>query len=89
MRDRKTDFDAKLITLARLALAEAFDLGRMQGVELVFVLALLRANALGALQYRVQLRPRQCAVRDRRFELAFDFTNDDAQYGALAFEGAF
>ena len=45
---------AEFVGLARLALADALDLGRMQRVELVLVKALLRADALGALQQGLQ-----------------------------------
>src|ERR1700682_5829427 len=43
------DLDAELVGRARLALADAFDLGRVEGIELPAALALpLGANLLGA-----------------------------------------
>lgn len=45
---RDADLDPELVGLASFALADAFHLGRMQGVELVLVLGFLAANALGA-----------------------------------------
>ena len=40
--DSDRDFHSELIARARLALCDAFDLGRMQGVNLIFVIGLLR-----------------------------------------------
>ena len=48
--DGQAHFDAKLVAVSRLSLADAFHLGRMQRVELVFVFFLLRADAVSAFQ---------------------------------------
>ena len=55
VRDGQADLHAELVGLARLALADALHLGRVQRVELVLVVALLGADALGALQPHRQL----------------------------------
>jgi hypothetical protein len=45
VRDQKPGLDAELVRHARLALADALDFRRMQRVQLVLAVTLLRANA--------------------------------------------
>jgi hypothetical protein len=58
VRDCQADLDAEFVGLARLALADAFDFRRVQRVELVLVVALLRADALGAFEPHLQVAER-------------------------------
>ena len=58
VRDRQADLDAEFVGLACLALADALDFRRVQRVELVLVVALLRADALGAFEPRPQIAER-------------------------------
>ena len=59
VRDHHGALDAELAEHARLALASARDLGRMQRVQLVLVVVLLRADAFGAFepQHQIAHRP--------------------------------
>jgi len=50
MRHHDARLHAKLIGFAGFALGDTFNLGSMQGVELVLVLRLLRADALGTFE---------------------------------------
>jgi hypothetical protein len=52
--DDDAGLDAELVALAGFAFADALDFGGMQGVKLVLVLDLLRADAFGAFEQRVQ-----------------------------------
>src|SRR5699024_71674 len=52
--DGDTDFDTKLVGVARLAFADALHFRRMPSVDLVLALALLSAQLLGAFEYRLQ-----------------------------------
>jgi hypothetical protein len=52
VRDGDAGLDAKFVGLAGFAFANALDLRRVQGVELVLVLRLLGADALGTFQQR-------------------------------------
>jgi len=85
--DEDAGLDAEFVALARLAFADALNFGGMQGVKLVLVVDLLRADAFGALEQRVQTSdgrgtaPADCA------QLAADFAQDDAEDGALPFDG--
>ena len=64
--DDDAGLDTEFVALARLAFADALDLGGMQGVKLVLVVDLLRADAFGALEKRVQTSDgRGTAVADR------------------------
>ena len=79
VRAGQTDFDAEFVRLHGLALADAFDLGRVQRVEFVFAVALLDAIALGALQPHAQRGDAQCVgllARDktRRVPLQIRFS---------------
>lgn len=48
MFDGQADLDAELVGLARLALGDALNFGRMQRVGVVLVVGLLRVDAPGA-----------------------------------------
>ena len=50
-----TGLDAKLVGLPGFALADALDFRCMQGIQLVLVLRLLLADALGTLKQRLQM----------------------------------
>ena len=50
-----TGLDAELVRFPGFALADALDFRRMQGVQLILVLGLLLADALGTLKQRVQM----------------------------------
>jgi hypothetical protein len=52
--DDDAGLDAELVALAGFAFADALDFGGMQGVELVLVVGLLRADAFGAFEQCVQ-----------------------------------
>jgi hypothetical protein len=68
--------------------ADALHLRRVQRVQLVLVVTLLRADALGALQPHLQLGQRQWVVAGelRRRPLALHLAHDHAQDRALALE---
>ncbi len=57
-RDRNAGFNAELVSVARLALADTFDFRGMQCIEFVFVFRLLLVNPLCSLQQRVQMLER-------------------------------
>ena len=88
MRDCHADFHAELVGLPGLALSDALDLGGMQSVQLVLVLGLLvlAADALGALQQRLQIRQRQCRCFARLRDLARHLAQHDSEDRALAFD---
>ena len=54
VRDSNAHLHAKLVGLSRLSFCAALDLGRVQRVELFLIVALLGADALGALQLGIQ-----------------------------------
>jgi hypothetical protein len=88
VRDDDGGLDAELVGLARLALADALHLGGVQRVELVLVLRLLRADALGAPQPHRQIAQRLGVEgrKRRRLELAPHLAHDDSQGRALALD---
>ena len=55
MRDGQADLHPRLIGLYGLAFADALHLARIQRIQLVFVVALMCANAFGGLKPRHQL----------------------------------
>ncbi|PPK41815.1 hypothetical protein B0G57_12580 [Trinickia symbiotica] len=69
VRGRDRHLHAELVRLARFALGQALDLRRVQRVELLFVLGLLRHNPLGAAN---QFFQRRAALRRHRAELPVD-----------------
>ena len=71
--------------LARFALADALHLRRMQRVQLVSVMALLRADALASLEPCRQFAQRDCVVgcELRRYAFALHFAHHHAQDRAI------
>ena len=83
-----TGLDAELVGLAGFALADALNFRCMQGVQLVFVLGLLLADALGTLKQRVQMGDCIRGFAGCACQFAFDFAQHNAEDGALALDGA-
>ena len=77
--DDDTGLDAELVALAGFAFADAFHFRGMQGVELVLVVGLLRADAFGAFEQCVQTGDGRGAVVADGGPLAPDFAQDDAE----------
>lgn len=69
----KGGFDAKLVRRARLALADTFDLGRVEGIELVAALALLLGTDLRGLRKRLLEGRLELALA---FDLAADVADE-------------
>ena len=87
VRDRNAGFNAELVRLARLALADTFDFRGMQCVEFVFVFRLLLVNPLYSLQQRVQMLERCGALQFCRRQFPLDLSQHDTKDRALAFNG--
>ena len=84
--DGHAGLHAELVGLSGFALANAFDLGSMQGVQLVLVLRTLGADALGALHQRCEVVELQGRRLAGLCDLALHLTQRDPQDGVLAFE---
>lgn len=82
--DGNAGLHPEFVRLAGLAFGNALDFRGMQGVELVLVLRLLFAEALGPFQQRVQTGERGGRLSADRGPLAFDLAQDDAQDRAVA-----
>ena len=80
------DFDAKFEALANLAFGDAFDFGRMQAVQLVFVFLLLSQHALDALQNRFSPRGGGCVLA---IQLAVNVAPDATNSRTQGFERGF
>ena len=84
---RHTDFDAEFVGFSGLAFADAFNLWRVQRIKFILILALLGANALGALEPSFQGAQRQSVVGCGG-HLAPDPANENAKDRALALDHA-
>ena len=81
VRHRQADLHAELVGLAGLPLADAFNFGRVQGVQLVLVVRTLAADAFGTFQPGPELVLRR--LHERR-HLALHLAQQHAQDRALA-----
>ena len=88
MRDGQADLHPRLIGLYGLAFADALHLARIQRIQLVFVVALMCANAFGGLKPRHQLcECQRVGVDDHwRRALALHFAHDHPENRALTLD---
>jgi hypothetical protein len=78
------DFHAELVALVRLALGEAFDLGRMQRVELGAIGLLLREETPDQRQRALETRREVGALRELARNVARDTAEEDLEALDLA-----